>query len=112
VFVKYLTPAAMVRAASLRKQLTVEEARALFGAAFRSPALTVTESYRTYHDTLEGHWGWWVRIEGQLVDIPPGRGAACAHAVREAIASLATDRGIPYTVHLLHVRLRLGGCAA
>jgi ubiquinone/menaquinone biosynthesis C-methylase UbiE len=106
VFVRYLTPAAMVKAASLRKQLTVEEATALFAAVFHLPGLTVAESYHTYHDTLEGHWGWWVRIEGQFVDIPPGRQAECDRAVRDALASLATDTHIPYTVHLLHVRLR------
>jgi len=66
----------------------------------------VAESYHTYHDTLDGHWGWWVRIEGQFVDIPPGRQAECDRAVRDALASLATDAHIPYTVHLLHVRLR------
>jgi hypothetical protein len=31
---------------------------------------------------------------------------ACDAAVRTAISTLATEKGIPYTIHLLHVRLR------
>jgi ubiquinone/menaquinone biosynthesis C-methylase UbiE len=106
VFFKYMTPAMMVKAASLRKQLTLEQAVTLFGKAFEPPKLSVTESYLTYFDTLDGHWSWWVRIEGQLVDIPQAVRAECDRAVRAAIATLATEAGIPYTVHLLHARLR------
>jgi len=106
VFFKYMSPSAMLKAASLRKQMTLEAATALFRTAFRSPRLSVAESYHTYYDTLEGHWGWWVRIEGQFVDIPPTKKVECERAVREAISTLVTDQGIPYTVHLLHVRLR------
>jgi len=106
VFFKYMTPAMMVEAASLRKQLTVEQASALFGKAFGSHRLSVEESYHTYYDTLEAHLAWWVRIEAQLVNIPQGVRVECDQAVRAAIATLETERGIPYTVHLLHVRLR------
>ncbi len=106
LFFKYLTPALIVEAASLRKQLTREATVALFCKAFGSPELNVTESYHTYYDTLEGHWDWWVRIEGQFVNVPQATRAECGQAVRAAIATLATDKGIPYTVHLLHVRLR------
>src|SRR5712691_3096638 len=106
VFFKYMTPAMMVEAVSLRKQLTLKEATALFREAFNSPGLTVTESYHTYYDTLEGHWAWWVRIEGQFVNVPPDKKAECDQAVHSAISTLQTARGIPYTVHLLHVRLR------
>jgi ubiquinone/menaquinone biosynthesis C-methylase UbiE len=109
VFFKYLTPSSMVKAALLRKQMTLEVATVLFRTAFSSPGLSVTESYHTCYDTLEGHWGWWVRIEGQFVDIPAAKKAECEQAVREAISTLATDKGIPYTVHLLHVRLRHEG---
>jgi ubiquinone/menaquinone biosynthesis C-methylase UbiE len=109
VFFKFMTPAAMVKAASLRTQMTLDEATALFSTSFPSPGLRVVESYHTYYDTLEGHWGWWVRIEGQFMDIPPTKRAECERAVRDAIASLATDAGIPYTVHLLHVSLRRVG---
>jgi ubiquinone/menaquinone biosynthesis C-methylase UbiE len=106
VFFKYLTLAKMVEAVSLRKQLYLEEATALFQEAFGSDGLTVSESYHTYHDTLDGHWAWWVRIEGQLVNIPPDKRAECDQAVRAALATLQTPEGIPYTIHLLHVRLR------
>lgn len=106
VFFKYMTPALMVEAVSLRKQLTLEAATALFRSAFASPGLTVTESYHTYYDGLEGHWAWWVRIEGQFVSVPPDKKDECDRAVRAAISTLVTDKGIPYTVHLLHVRLR------
>ena len=106
IFFKFMTPAMMVEAVSLRKQLTLAEATALFQKSFNSPGLTVTESYHTYYDTLEGHWAWWVRIEGQFVNVPPDKKAECDQAVHSAISTLATDKGIPYTVHLLHVRLR------
>jgi ubiquinone/menaquinone biosynthesis C-methylase UbiE len=109
VYFKYVTLSSMVKAASLRKQMTREAATALFRAVFGSPGLNVAESYHTYYDTLEGHWSWWVRIEGQLVDIPAAKRAECEHAVRGALSALATDKGIPYTVHLLHVRLRREG---
>jgi ubiquinone/menaquinone biosynthesis C-methylase UbiE len=106
VFLKYMTLANMVGAVSLRKQLPVDEATALFQRAFGSDGLTVSESYHTFHDTLDGHMAWWVRIEGQFVNIPPDKRAECNEAVRDAIATLQTPAGIPYTVHLLHVRLR------
>jgi len=106
VFFKYLTPASMIKAVSLRKQMTLEAATALFRTAFGSPGPSVTESYHTCYDTLEGHWGWWVRIESQLLGLPEAKKAECEQAVRGAISTLATDKGIPYTVHLLHVRLR------
>jgi ubiquinone/menaquinone biosynthesis C-methylase UbiE len=106
VFFKYLKPARMIEAASLRKQLSVEEATALFREAFDEAGLAVEESYHTFYDTLDGHWAWWVRIEGQLVDVAPDKKAECDAAVRAALATLETDQGIPYTVHLLHVRLR------
>jgi ubiquinone/menaquinone biosynthesis C-methylase UbiE len=106
VFFKYLKPARMIEAAALRKQLSVEEATALFRSAFDEPGLVVEESYHTYYDTLDGHWAWWVRIEGQMVDIAPEKKAECDAAVRAALATLETEQGIPYTVHLLHVRLR------
>jgi ubiquinone/menaquinone biosynthesis C-methylase UbiE len=108
VFFKYMTPAMMVEAVSLRKQLPLDKATALFKGAFDSHDLTVSESYHTYHDTLEGHWAWWVRIEGQFVNMPPDTRAECDREVRAALATLETPAGIPYTVHLLHVRLRRG----
>lgn len=105
VFFRYLTPAMMVEAVSLRQQLTLDATTSLFGEFFGA-GLTVTESFHTYYDTLDGHWAWWVRIEGQFVNVPADRKAECDRAVRAAIAALQTPEGIPYTVHLLHVRLR------
>jgi hypothetical protein len=96
----------MMKAVSLRKQLARDEAAALFEQAFDPSALTVTESYQTYYDTLERHWSWWVRVEGQLVEIPADRKVECDQAVRDALATLETAAGIPYTVHLLHVSVR------
>jgi ubiquinone/menaquinone biosynthesis C-methylase UbiE len=106
IFFRYLRPAAMVKAVSLRKQLALDEAVKLFRQGFEPDALTVTESYHTYFDTLDHHWSWWVRVEGQLVDIPADRKAECDNAVRDALATLETEQGIPYTVHLLHVSVR------
>ncbi len=34
---------------------------------FDEPGLSVEDSYHTFYDTLDGHWAWWVRIEGQMV---------------------------------------------
>ena len=44
-------------------------------------------------------WGWWVRIEGQLVRIPGDKRVACNREVRDALLSLAGERAIPYTIH-------------
>jgi ubiquinone/menaquinone biosynthesis C-methylase UbiE len=105
IFFRYLSPAAMIRTVGLRKQLTVDQTTALFLKFFAQGRLNVEESFSTYYDTLEGHWAWWVRIEGQLLEIPPGRKAECDDAVRAALADLETERGIPYTVHLIRVRV-------
>ncbi len=106
IFFRYLTPASIVKAVLLRQQLTVEAAAALFGSAFGDSGLAVTESYHTYHDSLDAHWGWWVRIEAQFLDIPPERRTECDREIRAALSTLAEPNGIPYTVHLLHVRRR------
>ncbi|MGA8100777.1 MAG: hypothetical protein WB869_01410, partial [Candidatus Acidiferrales bacterium] len=60
----------------------------------------------TYYDTLEGHWGWWVRIEGHFLQMPPDTKEACDQEVKAALESLAGERGIPYTIHQLHVKVR------
>jgi ubiquinone/menaquinone biosynthesis C-methylase UbiE len=106
VFFRYVKPARLIEAAALRKQLSVEEATALFRTAFDAKDLVIEESYHTFYDSLDGHWAWWVRIEGQTLDVAPEKKAECDAAVRAALATLETERGIPYTVHLLHVRLR------
>lgn len=106
IFLKHMGPALLLKSAAMRKQFTLEEARSLFGGVFKETELSVRESYDTYYDTLEGHWGWWVRIEGQFLGLPPERKDACDREVRAALAQLQTERGIPYTIHSLHVRLR------
>ena len=106
IFFRYVKPARLIEAAALRKQLSLAEATALFRSAFDADELTVHESYHTFYDSLDGHWAWWVRIEGQTLDVAPEQKAECDAAVRAALATLETRQGIPYTVHLLHVRLR------
>ena len=105
IFLKYLGAKGLLEAAAMRKQLTMAEARDSFARHFETNRLSVSETFNTYYDTLEGHWGWWVRIEGQFVEIPPDKKTECDDLVREALAGLETDRGIPYTLHELHVRL-------
>jgi hypothetical protein len=92
----------------MRKQLKKEEALQLFGTTLPPERLSVEESYETYYDSLEGHWGWWVRIEGQFIGIPGDKRETCNREVRDALLSLAGEKGIPYTIHRLHVALRRG----
>ncbi|HVH66981.1 MAG TPA: class I SAM-dependent methyltransferase [Gemmatimonadales bacterium] len=106
IFMKHMGPALLLESARMRKQLTKDEAYQLFTKAFRASELSIDESYHTYHDTLEGHWGWWVRIEGQFMQIPPARKEACDREVKDALARLAEPAGIPYTIHQLHVKVR------
>jgi ubiquinone/menaquinone biosynthesis C-methylase UbiE len=108
IFLKYMGPALLLDSARLRKQLKKEEAFQLFANALDPERLSVEESYETYYDTLEGHWGWWVRIEGQFIGIPADRREACNREVRQAMLSMAEEKGIPYTIHKLHVKLRRG----
>jgi len=105
VFFRYVKPARLIEAASLRKQLTVTQARELFERHFDPARLRIEESYHTFFDDLEGHWAWWVRIEGQTLAVPPEKKAECNEKVRAALKRLDTCDGIPYTVHLLHVSL-------
>lgn len=110
IFLRYMGPELLLRAARMRTQLTRDEVVELFSRQFDpTTRLSVDETYQTYYDTLEGHWAWWVRIEGQLVEIPVNTRLACDHDVRQALSSLAEPRGIPYTIHQLRVRLK-GAC--
>jgi ubiquinone/menaquinone biosynthesis C-methylase UbiE len=108
IFLKYMGPALFLESAQMRKQLTKEAAFELFTKAFASPQLSVEDSQATYYDTLEGHWGWWVRIEGHFMKIPEEKKDQCNREVRHALQSLAEEKGIPYTIHQLHVKLRRG----
>ena len=108
IFLKYMGPALLLESARMRKQFTREAAHQLFIKGFSTSELSVDESYQTYYDTLEGHWGWWVRIEGHFMRIPSARKEQCDHEVKTALQGLAQPEGIPYTIHQLHVRLRRG----
>jgi ubiquinone/menaquinone biosynthesis C-methylase UbiE len=108
IFLKYMGPVALLRSASMRQQLTRDEALRLFTTAYPCYTVTVEESYDTYYDTLEGHWTWWHRIEGQLVEIPSQHRTECDQAVKTALATLETSAGIPYTIHMLHGKVRGG----
>jgi len=108
IFLKYMGPALLLESARMRKQLTKEAAHQLFAKAFSAPELSIDESYQTYYDTLEGHWGWWVRIEGHFMQIPAARKKECDRDVKNALQDLVERQGIPYTIHQLHVRLRRG----
>ncbi|HYX70108.1 MAG TPA: class I SAM-dependent methyltransferase [Terriglobales bacterium] len=106
IFIKYMGPARLLESARLRKQLKKEDALDLFRPFFDPARLAVEESSHTYYDTLEGHWSWWVRIEGHFMLISEKRRQACDAEVREALQSLAEPEGIPYTIHQLHVSVR------
>ncbi len=106
IFLKYMGPALLLDSARLRKQLTRDAALQLFSGVFEPSCLSVEESFRTYFDTLEGHWSWWVRVEGHFVKIPPEKKTQCDRDVRAALQALSEPRGIPYTIHELHVRVR------
>ena len=106
IFLKYMGPALLLDSARLRKQLTRDAALQLFAGAFEPSCLSVEESFWTYFDTLEGHWSWWVRVEGHFVKIPPEKKTQCDREVRAALQALQEPRGIPYTIHELHVRVR------
>ena len=106
IFLRHMGPALLLDSARMRKQLTRDAAAQLFVKAFDPSELSVEECYDTYYDTLEGHWAWWVRIEGHFIRIPPDKKKACDQEARQAIASLARGNDIPYTLHRLHVQLR------
>ncbi|HEU4685795.1 MAG TPA: class I SAM-dependent methyltransferase [Nitrospira sp.] len=105
IYLKYMGPTALLRSALRRKQLTKEAAGILFAAAFPSDHLVVHESYETYYDSLEGHWSWWVRAEGHFVDMPREQRERCDRDIKAGLMELVTDKGIPYTIHSLHVRI-------
>ncbi|MFL6284248.1 MAG: class I SAM-dependent methyltransferase [Pyrinomonadaceae bacterium] len=108
IFLKYMGAANLFASARLRKQLTAEDATNLFSRTLPDRRVRVRELYKTYHDTLEGHWRWWVRIGGQLDYIPQSERARCEEEVRLALRQLEGPEGIPYTVHVLHAKVRRG----
>lgn len=106
LFLKHMGPALLLESAKMRKQLTKDAALRLFSQVFDPAQLSVEESYLTYYDTLEGHWAWWVRIEGHFLRIPPAKKKACDEEVKKAISRLGTGDRIPYTIHQLHMSVR------
>lgn len=106
IFMKYMGPKALLDAAKMRTQFTRDGAADFFGQRFGAKRIQVEEVYETYYDTVEGHLGWWVRIEPQLLAIPEAKKAACDRDIRTALAALDRGKGVPYTMHQIHVRLR------
>jgi ubiquinone/menaquinone biosynthesis C-methylase UbiE len=104
---KYMGLAQLLKSAGVRQHLTKEEAGQLFSREFASARLTVEESFQTYYDDLEGHWSWWVaRASGHFNAIPMGMRKRCDEEIRQAIQSLSCDKGIPYTVHVVYVKVK------
>lgn len=106
IYAKYMGLDGLLASAKQRQALDADATRELFAPHFDDARLEVQDVYRTYYDTLDGHWGWWVRIEGHFSGIADDERAACDREVRAALASLETDAGIPYTMHMVHVRVR------
>ena len=108
IFMRYMGPKALLAAARMRTQFTKDGAAEFFGGKFGAARVHVEEVYETYYDTVDGHLGWWVRIEPQLLAIPPEKKDACDRDVHAALAALDRGKGVPYTMHQIHVRVRLG----
>jgi len=107
IFLKYMGPGFLLASATLRQHLTCSATAELFGRVFPKNKLRVRDSLHTYYDNIEGHWNWWrSRAAPHFVNLLEQKRGECDAKVREAIESLATDRGIPYTVHLIHVEVR------
>jgi len=107
IFLKYMGPGFLLASASLRQHLTSSATEELFSGVFPENRLKVRESFHTCYDDIQGHWSWWrSRAAPHFVNIPEHKRGECDDKVREAIGSLATDQGIPYTVHLIHVEVR------
>lgn len=106
VYFKHLSARQIMDAALSRQRLTVETVEEAFRPIFAERDLLVTDSYHTYYDTLEGHWSWFCRIEGQFSGVPAELKAQCDRSIKEALSTLETEKGIPYTIHLVHVRIR------
>ncbi|GAB6040932.1 SDR family NAD(P)-dependent oxidoreductase [Endothiovibrio diazotrophicus] len=76
------------------------------------PALTVEESFPEVVAPLEAQLAWLIRMEGQFALLEGERRAAFDRDLRAALAELERDGGVPYTAHVLHVRVdgaRRGG---
>lgn len=103
---RHLGLARWLASAKLRTQLSLEQAEDLFGSGLPGRRVQVRELVETHFDTLEGHWAWWVRLEGHFADLEPAARSACYHEVRQALAGMQSEAGIPYTTRILHVSAR------
>lgn len=108
IFMKYMGPKRLLEAARMRTQFTKDEAYKFWSERLGKAKVEVDEVYDVYHDTVEGHLGWWVRIEPQLLAIPGGKKEACEREIKAALAALDRGKGVPYTMHQIHVRAKLG----
>ncbi|GIF10081.1 class I SAM-dependent methyltransferase [Actinoplanes teichomyceticus] len=108
IFLRHFGPARVFGAAQLRCQLTRDDAEGVFSSAMPDRRVTVREWYDTRYDTVAGHLAWWVRIEGQLLEIGGPAREQCESEIRAALGALETPAGVPYTLHLLHVRIEPG----
>lgn len=106
IYFKKLSARQVLDMASERLRLTVEEVEESFRPVFFERNLQVVETFETFFDTLEGHWSWWCRVEGLFRSMSAETRLECDIAAREALKSLETENGIPYTAHLFHVSVR------
>jgi ubiquinone/menaquinone biosynthesis C-methylase UbiE len=107
IFIRHMGLGWIVESAKMRKHLTRDETEQLFLTRFSRDRLVVDELHETHYDDLDGHWSWWVsRLSGHFAKMTPEKREQCDREARDAIASLATSDGIPFGVHVLHVRVR------
>jgi len=104
---RYLGLQGLVNSTGIRVHMGREDAHQAFSRYFRPERLEVKESYRTYHDTLDKHWDWWTaRASAHFTGVPEAERADFEKALQDALAELQGEKGIPYTVHTIHVRVR------
>ncbi|WP_394849576.1 SDR family NAD(P)-dependent oxidoreductase [Pendulispora brunnea] len=105
VLLRYVDLETRLRSASMLASFDRESVDDLF-SFLPSRGLTITEETETHFDTLERHWAWQIRSETFYTVIAPERREHFDNELREAIAKLGDERGVPYTRHSFHVRYR------
>lgn len=105
IFLRYLGSRRLLEAARLRQTLTLEAAKRRFASVFHSHRISASESYDTHYDTVDGYLRWWRRLEPQLLGIPEELRPACEAEVADALRSLETEQGVPYTKHVVHIQV-------
>jgi ubiquinone/menaquinone biosynthesis C-methylase UbiE len=103
---RHLGLAGWLASARLRNQLTLDQAQQAFGRGLPGRDVHVREIVETHFDTLEGHWAWFVRLEGHFAGLDSAVRSGCFREMREALRGLQTDAGIPYTTRILHASTR------